>query len=296
MPARVALDCERVVYGDATSPPPVVRTWLDLHDGDPRIARVAAAHPEVASEAFDVVAVAVPAEGDRAQVEDAVATRLATVNWRLAHRPGIFSGMNPHPVPERVLNDLGDKLVEAFLEAMEVARADLDDLRTWRPGWFGPFSERFLANFLHERLWAELVARVSDYPGVEVVDREPRREIESGGRYVIRLKRHRKGDKIATYPTQRALAFWTNEATLPGLERASLAMGYLWDPELRQVGDSVLSYRDQLDHPVWGVKFARPVKGAASGITWSPIDPTLPSIDLSSVLNEEEGTSDGAGA
>lgn len=202
--------------------------------------------------------------------------------------------MNSHPAPEQVLDDLGDKLVEAFLGAMEVARADLDDLRAWRPGWFGLFTERFLANFLHERLWAELITRVSDHPGVQVIDREPRREIESGGRYVIRFKRHRTGDKIATYPTQAALAFWTNEATLPGLERASLAMGYLWDPELRQVEDSVLSYRDRLNHPVWGVKLGRPGE-SATGITWSPIDPTLPSIDLSSVLDKDEENADGAG-
>lgn len=204
--------------------------------------------------------------------------------------------MDSHPLPEQVLDDRGDKLVDAFLEAMEVARADLSDLRAWRPGWFGLFTERFLANFLHERLWAELITRVSDHPGVQVIDREPTREIESGGRYVIRFKRHRKGDKIATYPTRRALAFWTNEATLPGLERASLAMGYLWDPELRQVEDSVLSYRDRLNHPVWGMKLGRAGQGGAMGITWSPIDPTLPSIDLSSVLDEEEGTADGAGA
>lgn len=203
--------------------------------------------------------------------------------------------MNSHPLPQQVLDDLGDKLVEAFLEAMEVARADLDDLRAWRPGWFGLFTERFLANFLHERLWAELITRVSDHPGVEVIDREPTREIESGGRYVIRLKRHRKGDKISTYPTQKAKAFWMNEATLPGLERASLAMGYLWDPELRQIEASVLSYRDGLDHPVWGVKFDRADEGGATGISWSSIDPTLPSIDLSAVLDEEEETEDGAG-
>ena len=204
--------------------------------------------------------------------------------------------MDAYPTPEQVLDDLGDKLVEAFLEAMEVARADLDELRAWRPGWFSLFTERFLANFLHERLWAELITRVSDHPGVQVFDREPRREIESGRRYVIRFKRHRKGDRIATYPTQAALAFWTNEATLPGLERASLAMGYLWDPELRQVEDSVLSYRDRLNHPVWGVKLGRPGQGGATGITWSPIDPTLPSIDLSSVLDEDDETADGAGA
>ncbi|WP_380160186.1 hypothetical protein [Kineococcus sp. R86509] len=218
---------------------------------------------------------------------------LAAAYERLFDRAlgGIFSGMNSHPGPDEVLADLGDKFVQAFLEAMGVTRDDLQDFRGWRSSWFPTFTERFLGNFIHERMWAEMVQRVDDLPGLQIVDKEPRREIECHGRYTVRFKRHRPGDKIATYATEGALAYWTNRVTLPGLELVSLAMGYLWDAELRQIGDTVLSFRDGKDNPLWAITLNPPVAGTA-GITWNSIDPQLPSIDLSDIL-DETGEEDG---
>lgn len=208
----------------------------------------------------------------------------------------MFFGMNSHPGPDEVLADLGDKFIQSFLEAMDVARQDLQDCRGWRPHWFPFFTERYLSNFIHERMWAEMVTRVHDQPGLQIVDKEPRREIECQGRYTVRFKRHRPGDKIASYATSGALAYWTNRVTLPGLELVSLAMGYMWDADLREIGDTVLSFRDGKDNPVWAITLSPPAAGVA-GISWTPIDPQLPAIDLSEILeetDEEDGEATGS--
>ena len=64
-----------------------------------------------------------------------VVTRAATSVPRLhllphgAGRAGIFYGVNSVPDPDAVLQDLGDEFVEALVESVEAARADLDAFR-----------------------------------------------------------------------------------------------------------------------------------------------------------------------
>ncbi|MGL4178229.1 MAG: hypothetical protein ACRCSN_19410 [Dermatophilaceae bacterium] len=123
---------------------------------------------------------------------------------------------------------------------------------------------------------------------MSTIDREPVRQLQVG-RYEIRLKRHRLGEHISTYPTRGAVKFWSSEAVLPGLETVSLALGYLWDAELREVGDPILSFREGIHKPIWGVRLERGAGGAAA-ITWRNVDPNLPDIDLSQVIEAPGGT------
>lgn len=65
-----------VVYVGSTGVPPVVRTWLHLHDADPEIGRILARYPHVAREALDVLAFSVPPTLSRTTVKSALVDRL----------------------------------------------------------------------------------------------------------------------------------------------------------------------------------------------------------------------------
>ena len=114
---------------------------------------------------------------------------------------GIFPGMSSPPAPEEVVDDLGGKILDAFLTSVSAARTDYDALRQWQPGWMTRFSQRFVANFIHERIWASMTERVDSVPDVAVIDKEPRREMTVSSKYIVRFKRHHTGDRISTYPT-----------------------------------------------------------------------------------------------
>lgn len=195
------------------------------------------------------------------------------------------------PTSEQVLNDLGDGFISAFIDAVDGTREDFSAFRQWQPGWFSGFTNRFTANFLHERIWDRLVRAVGDTAEIYIVDREPVRELRSGTHYLIRVKRHHPGDRISAYPTEASSAFWSNSSlTLDGLESFSLALGYVWDGELRAMGDAILSFRDGKDSPVWAVRL-RSDAGSAIGFVWESVAPELPELDLGGVIREaEEGS------
>lgn len=65
-----------VVYAGSTGVPPVVRTWLHLHDTDPDVGRLLARYPDVARDPLDVLAFPVPPRLDRAAVKAALVDRL----------------------------------------------------------------------------------------------------------------------------------------------------------------------------------------------------------------------------
>jgi hypothetical protein len=195
---------------------------------------------------------------------------------------------SPHPDSEKVLSDLGDEFVHAFMDAVDGARDDFAEFRTWRPGWFPNFTGRFTANFLHERIWDRLVRDVDAMDHIDVRDREPIRELRSGTAYLMRIKRHHDGDRISAYPTEASSAFWSNSTvTLEGLESFSIALGYYWDADLRAVGDAILSFRDGRDNPIWAVRLRRNA-GASTGFAWEPLAPDLPELDLSGVVRESD--------
>lgn len=204
--------------------------------------------------------------------------------------------MNSHPDEQKVVDDLGDKFLEAFMSSVGIAKTNLDEFRDFRPEWFINFSKRFVANFIHERIWDSMVRTVSGSDGVHIVDEEPVRQIHIGENYVVRFKRHTGKLNISTYPTGGALAFWTNRATaqLPGLELWTLAMGYIWDPEEGKIGDAILSFRDSKNTPLWSVVLNSGQSGQAAGITWKPVDPELPQLDLSDIVTANEDTAEGS--
>lgn len=194
-----------------------------------------------------------------------------------------------YPDGEQVLSDLGGPFVNALIDAVDGARDDFNEFREWKPSWVANFTNRFTANFLHERIWDRLVRAINGLEDIRINDREPIRELCSGARYFIRIKRHHSDDRISAYPTEASSAFWTNglALSLNGLEVFSLAAGYYWDADLRAVGEAVLSFRDGKDNPIWAVRLRRD-PGQASGFSWTPIAPDLPEIDLSGITRAEE--------
>src|SRR5665647_1855539 len=104
--------------------------------------------------------------------------------------------------PDHVLGELGDKVVAAIVTSTDGARADLADLRGWRPTWIPQMTQRGVANIIHERIWAHLSVELQPLldDGVTLVDREPVREVavtlEGGRTYRLRFKRHSERDLV----------------------------------------------------------------------------------------------------
>ncbi|WP_233620373.1 hypothetical protein [Amycolatopsis sp. WAC 01416] len=191
---------------------------------------------------------------------------------------------------EDVLHDLGDKVVGALVDATSATRADLADYRDAFPGWVADSSERGLSNWIHDRLWAHLRRELTDVDSVELLDQGVTREVTVGLRYRARVKRHTGRDRVRSYATKSALAFWAQSEALEGLEEVRLGFGYRWDPEERVIGSTIVSLRDGLDKDaIWAVEVDAGASGAAgTSITWTPVDPSLPQIDLYEALARDE--------
>ncbi|MGW0250120.1 hypothetical protein ACWDYH_26190 [Nocardia goodfellowii] len=71
------------------------------------------------------------------------------------------------------------------------------------------------------------------------------------------------------------------------IEKVSLALGYVWDALLGEIAGAVMSFRDGKDNPVWMVKIIGGQAGLSGGITFSPIDPMLPQLDLGDVAADQ---------
>ncbi len=198
--------------------------------------------------------------------------------------------MFSYPMAEEVLHDLGDKVVGALVDATRPARADLAEYRDAFPSWVADSSDRGLSNWIHDRLWAHLRRGLTDIDSVELVDQGVIREVAVGLRYRARVKRHTGRDRIRSYPTKSAVAFWAQSDSLEGLEEVRLGFGYRWDPEERVIGSTIVSLRDGLDKDaVWAVEVDAESSGVAgTEITWTPVDPSLPQIDLYEALVRDE--------
>lgn len=204
--------------------------------------------------------------------------------------------------PDVVLGELGDKVVAAVAASTDGARVDFASFRQWRPDWVPLMSQRGVANLIHERIWAHLVVELQPLlaDGVSLIDREPTREVavqlETGRTYRLRFKRHSDRDLISSYSTRTDVAFWGGPAagTLGGMEEVRLAAGYRWNAETRDLGATVVSYREGKSNPIWAVEINAGAAGAAP-ISWSPASPNLPLVDLERALNadvEGEGGAD----
>lgn len=224
---------------------------------------------------------------------DTLALRIA-IGLTLSDRPGIFSGMFslPYPTDEEVTNELGDKFLESLVAAVRGARTDYHDMQAWRPGWFPTMHARCLSNLIHDRVWARLIALIESDAAADVIEKGPTREIAIGIHLRLRIKRHSAGDKISTYPTRTAIEFWRQTTdTLPGLEEIRIAVGYRWDRELREIETPVVSLRDGKDNVIWAIELTEPAEGER--VTWRPIEPTLPTIDLGEGLASEADDDEG---
>jgi hypothetical protein len=201
---------------------------------------------------------------------------------------GIFSGMFSLPASDTVLDDLGDKVLGHLVRCADLGRDDWHTYRKDYPAWVAEASERGIANWLHDRMWAHARREFFEVDGVTVKNEEPVRELVVSGRYRVRLKRHKAGDKIAAYPTAAALKFWGQRNPFAGFEVFTLGFGYRWDRETRTVGDALISMRKSLtSKPVWAVTLTGG-SSAAEPIHRHPVEPTLPTIDLFDALDREE--------
>lgn len=195
---------------------------------------------------------------------------------------------------DQVLDALGDKFLGAVGLSVRSAREDLAEARVVLPSWFPSMHPRTLANIIHDRLWDHLVAACVDDHRITFVDRGPVRQVLVGFDFVLRVKRHDAADFVQNYDTSQAMQFWANDPSappLPGLEVITLAVGYRWDAEQRDIGAPVISYRTAKNAPVWCVELDEPVANEAT-VTWTPIEPTSPDIVIDGVEDDqEEGSS-----
>lgn len=179
-----------------------------------------------------------------------------------------------------------------MVDATRNARSDLARYRDTFPAWVADSSDRGLSNWIHDRLWAHLRRALADLDSVVLTDDGVIREIAIGIRYRARVKRHSVRDQIRSFPTKAALAFWAQSDALEGLEEISLGFGYRWDPDEREIGSTVVSLRDGLKaDAIWVVEVdASAADDGGAEISWTPIDPVLPQIDLyDAIADDEEG-------
>jgi hypothetical protein len=197
---------------------------------------------------------------------------------------------------EEVLAKLGPSVPTAIAHAIVMTKADLSEYREFRPRWVAEHSERGLANWIHDRMWAHLVEQLDTDPDVSFRDVGPTREFRVGMQYLFRGKRHSLDDRIRSYPTQTALSFWMqgHSSLFPNSDEVRLACGYRWDRELREIREAVISLRDGADNIVWAVtvEFAL----ASGAVQLRPLTqdaPELPIVELSS--DEDDAESDETG-
>ena len=191
--------------------------------------------------------------------------------------------MKSHPNSQKVLEALGDKIVESLGAAVFKARNDLNSYRSTFPEFVADASERGLANWIHDRLWANLTAGLEDSGIVEFVDNGPTREILVDDTYRLRIKRHDAHGRVASYPTATANAFFEQlslELRLDGESEVRLIAGYRWMPEAREIGSAVLSYRDGVDNLVWLVELPEPSQGEPAVPIAGPSVPPQPQFGL----------------
>lgn len=197
--------------------------------------------------------------------------------------------MNSLNIPDQgqVIEELGVAFLQAFISSVDDTRDDYAAFREWRPDWAANATGRFVANLLHDRIWAHLNERVQGIPELRIVDEEPRRELHHGLHYVMRVKRHSEDDRVATVDTPASRQFWLGQNTLDGLEQVNLALGYRWIKDIREVGEPVLTYRNGKNNPIWAVELNK-TEDQTAGFTWTSVEPDLPDLDFSTVVPRRE--------
>ncbi len=154
--------------------------------------------------------------------------------------------MKSYPSEPDVLEELGDKVREAIVNAVDATRADLARYRQEFPDFVSQHSARGLANWIHDHLWHHVATNLGEQDHVKILDKGATRELVIHGRYRVRVKRHDQTGSVRTYPTQGALEFMAQpeQLTFDGLSMHHLIVGYEWDVRQFEIGSAVLSLRD----------------------------------------------------
>ncbi len=194
--------------------------------------------------------------------------------------------MNAIPQPDIVVDDLTPEFVSGFVDAVAGAEQDRLLFYSEHPDWATTYQQRFVAMLLHERIWGRLSSQFERNADIVVRDDENRREFSVAGKYLVRVKRHKENDKISTYPTRAAQAFYRNpQSTLDGGQTWSLAMGYMWADGA--VAYPLVTLRNGIDVPVWGAELVRDTADGIPTIRTRLIeDVPMPAFDLDGAFEE----------
>jgi hypothetical protein len=194
---------------------------------------------------------------------------------------------------DEIVDELGEKVLYGIASAVQATKRDLREYREAHPAWAAQQTERGLANWLHDWLWAHLLEELSALPGVVFAERGPTREFRVGMRYLFRAKRHSAGDRISSFPTPTSLAFWSQRtgSLFPDAEEVRLAVGYRWDRDLRQIEDAVISLRDSTNDPVWAVTVG--FVDDAGTIELRPLQADAPELPIITLAEEDDTGGEG---
>jgi hypothetical protein len=153
-----------------------------------------------------------------------------------------------------VIEELGEKVIEALVGAVDAARDDLRVYRAALPDMAAQSSARGLANWIHDRVWHHSVRMLDSVDDAVCYEKGPFKEVIVKDRYRIRLKRHRPPAAVSTFPTQGAIDFMEQpdgQRVLEGMEQLRLIFGYGWDQDSDDMGPAVLSMRHGIKNVLW---------------------------------------------
>lgn len=207
--------------------------------------------------------------------------------------PGESEG---YPTSEAVLAGIGEKPIEAFSLCVTRARHDLHMYRETFPVWVADHSERGLANWISDRIWAHLLGLADSISDMEMIEKGVTREVTIGVNYRFRVKRHSEDGMVASYETPTFLEFVSqrNATTLPGMEETRLIAGYDWIKDLRNIGSPVISLRDGRDNIIWKATLPEvPDEDTGDGGSTAPVvtperpGPTGPVVDVRDTVGQD---------
>lgn len=204
---------------------------------------------------------------------------------------GIFSGMISHPSPEEVINELGDKVVDAIVHAVGFAKDEFARYRREHPDWAAENAARTIADMIHDWMWSNVKQQLDSLPHVNLIDKDPRREIavqvQSPDRlsYLLRLKLHHLDSRTSSYQTQTVIDFELQGTTqtFPNMGEVRLEAGYEWDSDTRTMGEPVLSLRHGRNNVIWACQLPYPIAPPEEGgVLVRPVKPgpTLPVVEV----------------
>jgi hypothetical protein len=188
--------------------------------------------------------------------------------------------MISHPEPEAVVSELGDKVVDAIVHAVKVAKEKFHQYRQQHPDWAADNAARTLADMIHDWMWSDVKQQLDSLPHVNLIDKDPKREIavqvHSDERlsYLLRIKLHHLDGRTSSYQTQSVIDFELqgDTQTFPGWGEVRLEAGYEWDARTRMMGAPVLSLRHGRNNVIWVHEL--PDRGAtAGGVVSRPAEP-----------------------